>query len=92
MFTNLHMSHFSFKIYLFSNKVRKFNFQVSDKKAGRRGENILVARVKYLQRNVSGCWNQSVVCFYKTLRKYTSLVVLEKGRWLLIAKMADVQL
>ena len=44
---------------------------------------------------VRGCWNEtlfiwSVVRFYKTLRIYTSSVVLQKTRWLLIAKMEDV--
>ena len=79
--------------YIFSQiKLGNLIFKSLITRLGRRGENIFVARVKYLQRYVSGCWNESVVCFYKTLRKYTSLVVLEKGRWLLIGKMADVQL
>ena len=53
IFTNLHMHHFSFKIYLILKfrkveKLEHLTFKFFVKTLGRRAENILVTRVKYL--------------------------------------------
>ena len=65
------------------------------KRLCRWGENILVAWVKYLQRiylsMVAGAKRLFDRLFISIKRCiYTSLVVLEKNRWFLIAKMEDI--